>query len=113
MSDQAITLTSDPNQSLQISPIVDGKPLSLQLDISWSEIAGYWTMRVTDLTADEVLLDSVPLIAGRYPAANLLRQYGYLGIGSAFLINSSGDGEDYPTDATLGENYLLIWGDTA
>ena len=37
-----------------------------------------------------LLVDSVPMLTGYYPAANLLCQFVYLGIGSAYIINASG-----------------------
>ena len=65
-----------------------------------------------DLT-DKVLVTSIPLYSGKYPAANLLEQYSYLRIGSAWLVKVNQDTKsDYPNDMNLGTDFLLMWGDT-
>ena len=109
---QIIPLTSSPNQSFSSSLLVDGAALTLQVAISWSELAGYWVMTILDV-AGNLLLDSIPLITGWYPAANLLAQYGYLQIGSAFILNEGSSIADYPTRNDLGQSFILLWGDTA
>jgi hypothetical protein len=52
------------------------------------------------------------LITGFYPAANLLQQYGYLAIGSAFILNTGNAESDFPSEANLTQ-FSLLWGDTA
>jgi hypothetical protein len=42
----------------------------------------------------------------------MLAQYGYLRIGSAYLLNTGNALEDYPGQGTLGF-FSLLWGDTA
>ncbi len=111
MSDQVIPLTSDPRQSLTINPVVDGVTLNLRLDVAYSEPAGYWVMRITDASTDEVLVDSLPLITGDYPGGNILGQYGYLKIGSAYIVNASGVDQDHPDETNLGSDFQLIWSD--
>jgi hypothetical protein len=110
--DQIIPLTSDPNQELQINPIVDGAALNLRLNISWNEMAQYWTMKISDPKTGGCILDSIPLVAGDYPAANLLGQFAYLGIGSAYIINAGQVPIDSPDDTNLGTDFILLWGDT-
>lgn len=111
MSDQIIPLTSAPNQSFAVTLQVDGKALTLNLELTWSEMAGYWVMTIFDSTGN-LLLDSVPLITGWYPGGNILAQYGYLKIGSAFVLNEGTSGSDYPGRNDLGNNFVLLWGDT-
>lgn len=69
-------------------------------------------MAVTDKNHN-VLLDGVPLITGSYPAANLLRQYQYLGIGSAYIVPASSGLPDIPNFDDLGTDFLLVWTDSA
>lgn len=109
---QIIPLTSSPNQSFSVSLQVDGNTLSLNLTIRWSEMAGYWVMSVSD-ASDNVLVDSIPLITGWYPAGNLFAQQGFLKIGSAFVINLGTSESDYPGRNDLGSNFQLLWDDTA
>lgn len=111
MADQVIPLTASPNQEFAVQLQVDSKPLTLKLSISWSAMAGYWLMSVRDVLGN-LLADSIPMITGWYPAANLLAQQGYLSIGSAYIINNGSVASDYPGIDDLGSNFSLVWGDT-
>jgi hypothetical protein len=75
-------------------------------------MAGYWVMTVADVNGD-VLADSVPLVTGWYPAANLLGQQEYLQIGEAFILNDGNSQADYPLVNDLGLNFSLLWDDNA
>ena len=113
MSAQIVPLTYDPDQTLQVALNVDGKTLTLGLEVKWNATAGYWVMTITDPTTGTTLLDAVPLITGAYPSANILGQYGYLAIGSAYIINAGGVEMDSPDDTNLGTDFVLLWDDTA
>ena len=109
MSDQVIPLTNDPNQTFSVQLSVNGAPLTLNLGLSYSTMAGRWELAVSDVNGN-LLIASVPLITGLYPAANVLAQYQYLQIGSAYLLNTSGVVTDYPNATNLNA-YTLVWGD--
>lgn len=109
MADQVIPLTNQPNQTFGVQLTVNGNPLTLNLTISYSEMAGYWQMSVAD-TNGNLLIASVPLITGWYPAANLLAQYQYLKIGSAYLLNTGSVYSDYPGPNEL-DKFTLLWSD--
>src|SRR5579871_5481567 len=99
--DQIIPLTSDPHQSLNVTLTVDGSSLTLNLDISFNEIAGYWELSIFDANGNPLVL-AIPIITGLWPAANLLGVYSYLQIGSAYVICQSqaqmmAAQEDYPS----------------
>jgi hypothetical protein len=111
MANQIVPLSSQQNQSLSVQLTVDGQSLTLNLKIGWSSMAGYWVMTIFDAQGN-LLLDSLPMITGTFPAANILSQYGYLKIGSAYLLNV-GNSDDYPGINELGSDFLLLWGDTA
>jgi len=111
MSLQVVPLSSS-SQTTTVQLQVDGNPLTLVLVVKWSAMAGYWVMTIYD-AQDNLLLDSIPLVTGWYPAANLLAQYGYLQIGSAHIINLGVDASDYPGSTDLGVGFILLWGDTA
>ena len=111
MSSQVITLTNDPNQTFSVQLTVNGALLSLNLELSYSTMANYWELAVSDVNGN-LLIASVPLVTGLYPAANILAQYQYLNIGSAYLLNTSGVATDYPTATNLN-NYTLVWGDNS
>lgn len=109
---QIVPLSSVPSQTLTVQLQIDGDAISLVLNIRWSEMAGYWVMTISD-SQGNLLLDSAPMITGWYPAANILAQYGYLKIGSAYLLNLGSDDSDYPGRSDLGGAFVLLWGDTA
>lgn len=139
MSLQLVPVNSSPNQQFTAALTVDGSPLSLNLSLNYNEMAGLWMMSVSDVN-NNLLVSSIPLVTGGYPAANLLQQQRYLTIGSAFIINvanlnGSGasvgfnygqggygqgpygggvgfGGVDYPDDTNLGTSFVLWWGDT-
>lgn len=111
MSSQIVTLSSQPNQQVTAQLEVDGKPLTLVLAIYFDYMSGYWLIDIYTGQGTQ-LLSGVPLITGSYPAANLLEQYAYLRIGSAFLLNQTGGFSDYPNTANLGTTFVLLWSDT-
>jgi hypothetical protein len=112
MATQIIPLTSDPNQILEISLEIDQAIKKLQLEISYNAGATYWTMNVLDKNTGSYLLTSIPLITGEYPAANILGQYAYLGIGSACVVNAGSVAADWPGETNLGSEFVLCWGDS-
>jgi hypothetical protein len=109
MASQIVPLTTNPNQTFQISLAINGGVTRLTLSIYYNEMANYWCMDITDVNGNP-LLASVPLITGVWPAANLLEQYQYLNIGSAYIL-SLGDPNDYPNANSLGLTFLLLWSD--
>ena len=110
MSNQIIPLTTAPNQTFTVQLTVDGNPLTLNLTLSYSAMAGWWQLGIANAQNTE-LIASVPLITGWYPCANLLAQYGYLQIGSAFLLNTGASLNDYPGLNDL-PSFSLLWSDT-
>jgi hypothetical protein len=105
---QIIPLTTAPNQEFDITLPVDGNNINLHFKVNYNEIAGYWVMELTNNETSEVVLSSVPLITGE----NLLAQYEYLGIGSAYVKRNGSSSLDYPDHSTLGDEFVLVWGDT-
>jgi len=109
MSAQILPLNVAPNQTFSVQLTINGAPLTLNLSLSYSEMAGSWQLAISDVN-NNTLIASVPLITGWYPAANLLSQYQYLQIGSAYLLNTGNTGVDYPGPSNLGA-FSLLWGD--
>ena len=109
---QTIPLNNSPNQTFTSTLSVDGEPLVLGFVIRYNELAFYWLMSIFDQNGD-LLLDNVALVTGNDPACNVLGQFAYLGIGSAFVINASGDiAENFPNNSDLGTEFILVWDDT-
>jgi hypothetical protein len=109
MSSQIIPLTSAPNQAFSVQLTVNAAPLTLNFYLSYSEMAGYWQLAINDVNGNQ-LIASVPLVTGWYPSANMLAQYQYMNIGSAYLLNTGNAPVDYPGPTTLGL-FSLLWGD--
>lgn len=111
MASQIIPVSSNPNQTLAVSLSIDNKTVTLQLRLRFNEMAGYWVMAISDRNG-MLLVDSIPMLTADYPAANLLQQHAYLGIGSAYVLNASGVALDYPDANSLGSDFVLLWDDT-
>lgn len=105
-----VTLTNQPNQFFSVKiPLATGNK-ELSFFVNWNAIAGYWQMSLTDGASGNSLLNNIPLVPGASPSQNILRQYTYLGIGSAFVIPTSTATTDYPGVNDWGTNFLLVWG---
>lgn len=90
---------------------MDGDPLILNLTIAYNEMAQYWVMSIDDEDGNS-LLSNIPLLTGFFPAANILGQYVYLQIGSAYVLDMSNSVPiDYPNASDLGSDFVLLWGD--
>ena len=111
MSLQEIPITSDPNQKFQCSLTIDGINRLFQFSFRFNEMAGYWVMTVSDPMTGAYIIDGVPLIPNNDPDRNILSQYAYMRIGSAYVVNVSSV-EEYPTSSNMGTAFKLIWGDT-
>ena len=115
MSYQEVPLTSALNQTMQLNLTVDGNPLIVNLAVQWSVAAGQWLMSISD-AANNLLVSMMPLVTGEYTAANLLSQFGYLKIGSLFLLatgqNAVQTDSVSPTADNLTTAFTLVWGDT-
>ena len=108
-----IPLTTEPNQHFTSTIFVDGKNIPLGFDIKYNVSARRWYMTISSADTSETLVDSVPLITGVYPSANLLQQYEYLNIGSCCVVKMDSDiPYENPDDETLGSGFWLIWHDT-
>lgn len=112
MSFKIIPLTSNPDQSFKITIPVDGINLKLKLRVRFNTAANYWVMSIYDAASNSLILESIPLLAGAYPAGDLLGQYKYLKLGSATIINVGNSTMDSPDSTNLGTDFLLAWGDT-
>jgi hypothetical protein len=112
MSFKIIPLTADPDQTFICTLPIDSKNITLRFRFRYNTEAGYWFMTILDANTNEYILDSVPMVDGNYPAADLLGQYSYMGLGSATIIKRGESNSEIPGEYNLGSEYLLIWGDT-
>ena len=108
---QVVPLSSLDNQTFTSILSIDGVNVTLKFFLRWNDVAEYWVMTISDPITNAVILDSIPLVTGDYPTINIIEQFGYLKIGSAWLFNAGGV-SDNPSHFDLGGNFVLIWGDT-
>jgi hypothetical protein len=112
MSAQIIPLTPDPNQVFEVPLNINNTVKSLYLTLRYNELAQYWFMTVKN-SQGVIILDSIPLVTGNVPSGNILRQFAYLGIGSAYVLNASEVATpDFPNNKNLGTDFVLLWDDT-
>lgn len=113
MTYNIIPLTTDPDQQFLITIPVDGKNINLNLRVRYNTVGLYWWMTITDPITEVIILDSIPLVTGDYPSADVLGQYAYLALGTAGIIKSGNQSGYNPDDTNLGVEYQLLWGDRA
>ncbi len=108
-----IPLTTAPNQTFNCTIPIDGENRPLSFQLRYNSIAKYWNLTIIDARTKATLIDAIPLMVGEYPAANLLEQFEYLGLGSAVVVKE-GDlkHDENPNDSNLGSEFYLVWGDT-
>lgn len=109
MSAQVVQLQNANNQQFTAQLVVNGAALTLGIALSYSEMAGYWLLSLTNSTGN-ILVSNLPLITGWWPAANILAQFQFLNIGSAFLLNTGNANTDYPGQGNLS-SFSLLWDD--
>lgn len=110
MGYKIIPLTSDPDQQFNCVIPVDNKNIKLSFRLRYNTEAEYWVMSITK--DGSMLVDSLPLLYSEFPAADVMGQYSYFGIGSACICKTSTTELDRPDNASLGDKFVLVWGDT-
>lgn len=109
--DQVVPLSNAPNQTMDVSLFINNETLPLKLTTRYNEQIQYWVMDISDSDGN-IILTNIPLVTGVYPAANVLGQYQYLNIGSAYVLNvSNTESRDYPNNLDLGTDFILLWSD--
>ena len=89
---------SPENQQFSIS--LAGQ--SLQMAVTWRAV--FWCLDVMDSSGAD-LIKGIPLITG----ADLLAQYGYMGLGFKLVVVCDDSTQDYPTKTDLGgRSHLLV-----
>lgn len=103
-----IPLTTSPNQKFTSTIPVDGKKIKFNFVLRYNTEAKYWVLDIYD-SKNTSLLASVNLICG----LNLLEQYSYLNIGSAYVVKvDKSITTDSPNEYNLGTDFVLVWSDT-
>ena len=106
-----IPLDPYPDQEFSVTVEVDEENVALILHLRYNTEGSFWHMDVSDGNTGEMLIAGVPLLTGQYPSADLLRQFEYIGIGSAIVLKMTETAAgDYPNEDNLGTDFLLVWG---
>lgn len=106
-----VPLDSYPDQEIHVTVTAGGSNIPLILHIRYNTEGEYWRMDISDRGGD-MLLSGVPLFTGEYPTADLLRQFGHLGIGSLMILGGTDEADgERPGPGDLGSDYILLWGD--
>lgn len=99
-----LPLTADPNQIFTVTIPGDGKNITIDFTMSYNLQAKYWYMSLADHATGTVYVTNIALL----PGVNLLGQYQYLNIGSAWIENVSDSSIEVPDDTTI-TNFILVW----
>lgn len=102
-----IPLAPSPNQTFTSTIPINGKKLKLYFFLRYNTEEKCWNMDISD-SNKKPLIFSIPLVCG----CNILEQYDYLNIGSAYIVkldNNVTDSE--PNEYNLGDKFVLVWGD--
>ena len=111
MAYHIIPLDTTPDQQFNVTVEAGGENIPLILRLRYNTEGEFWHMDVSDGRSGEALIANVPLVTGKYPAANLLRQAAHLGLGAAVILPvSEVTRGDIPDLSNLGTDFALCWG---
>ena len=91
---------------------VNGENLPVALRLRYNTMAKCWFMGIAEQGSGKQLIDSLPLVTGKRPAQNILRQHGHLGLGSIMIMPATNaPPTENPDDENLGTEFKLVWGE--
>lgn len=106
-----IPLDTTLDQQFSVTVEVGEENVPLILHLRYNTEGDFWHMDVINGDTEEMLVSNMPLLTGEYPAADILEQFDYIGIGQAIILKmSDGAVGDFPNIDNLGTDYVLFWG---
>lgn len=102
-----VPIKAIPNYKFSSKIAIDGKNITLGFELQYNELAGYWIVSISDIVG-KYLIAGIAVV----PAQNILEQYEYLNIGSAYIMPAQTVKEQWPARYTLVNEWYLVWGDT-
>ncbi len=104
-----IPLTNVPFSEQMFKLTLDGgaRNIHIKLCLRYHDLCDYWTATVIDYATGKTLIDMLPLVCG----IDLLGQFKYLDIGSAYVVKNEASDLQQPDNTTLGSTFILVWGD--
>lgn len=116
MTLSVLPVTSDQNQTFEVSLPIDSANRRLKFFFSWNPVGQYWQFDLFDLNNNGVqLLSNMPVFSIDYPYNNIILRYEYKEVGSLYLVNvgnSKSGNADRPNIDNLGTDWVMVWGDT-
>ncbi len=117
MAKVIIPITQGLNQAMTCTLPVNGGNITLTFGFTYNTPGGYWFVSISDGN-NNLLIDGLPLVVGS-PVYDILAQYQYLGIGSAYVVPNGSGLPDIPDYNTLGTSttntnspsFSLVWAD--
>lgn len=110
MSYHEIPLTTTPfDQKTFKLTLGDNRNIDILLKLRYYDLYELWVADVCDNTTGAELVVGMPLV----PGIDLLGQYAYLNIGSAYMVAVEPTTQEQPDNTTLGTTWVLLWGDSA
>lgn len=109
---QIIPTPESLNERQTVTVEVDGIKRRLQLRFRYFETLSIWHMSIYNPDTGACMAESIPVLSGLYPAADLLGPYGSLGIGSACIMPLvKSPTTENPSKTNFGTEFALVWGD--
>lgn len=103
-----IPLTTSPNQTFTSTIPIDGSKIKFNFFLRYNTESSCWVLDISD-SSNNSLVAGINLVT----EVNLLEQYSYLKIGSAYLVKvDTSLTYDSPNENNLGTSFVLLWGDT-
>ena len=105
-----IPLDTTPDQEFSVTVSVGDENIPLILHLRYNTEGEYWRMDISNKTG-KMLIAIVPMLTGQGMSCDILRQFGYMGIGSAIILPVTDERDsDSPNIINLGTDFVLIWG---
>ena len=102
-----VPITTSPNQSFTSTIPVNGGKIKFNFFLRYNTEQKCWEMDLYDKNKNP-LVKSIPFVTG----LNLLEQYDYLKIGSAYIVKTDPNATmDRPNEYNIGSTFILVWGD--
>jgi len=78
--------------------------VNINYSVAWNQAASCWVIDISDSSGNP-LVQGIPLVCG----ADLLGQYGYLGLGGELIVQTDNSPDTPPTFTNLGASGHLYF----
>ncbi len=104
-----IPLTAEPNQRFIAQIPASNGNLTLGFYLSWNRMAEYWMLDLFNPLTQAEYLTSLALVQQGDSRRDFMSQYGYLNLGSAYLVPLTQSAPAQPGLLSWGTDYAMIW----